>query len=108
GADDGTFFGALRAAERGAERVRLVALGELDEAEVENLRSAVARDHDVRGFDVAMDDPGGVGAREGVGDLGGASERLGQRHPASPDLPVERDTVDVFHGDGGMGVVYKA
>ena len=41
----------------------------LGDAEVGQLHPAVLADHDVLGLDVAMDDPGLVGVREGVADL---------------------------------------
>ena len=46
------------------------------EPEVEDLRAAVARQHDVFGFEVAMNHAGGMGRGESVGDLGGEIDGL--------------------------------
>ena len=43
----------------------------LGEAEVEDLHGAVGADLDVRGFEIAVDDPLLVGGLEGLGDLPG-------------------------------------
>ena len=43
----------------------------LGEAEVEDLHGAVGADLDVRGFEIAVDDPLFVGGLEGLGDLPG-------------------------------------
>ena len=51
-----------------------VRFGELGEPEVEDLRVAVLRDHEIAGLEVAVDDPGGVGLGESLGRLRQPSE----------------------------------
>src|ERR1041385_700367 len=44
-------------------------LPQFGESEVENLRMTIGRDHDVVGFEIAMDDAGVVCLRESFGDV---------------------------------------
>ena len=74
-------------------------LGQLGQAEVEDLDPAVVRDHDVRRLEVAVDDPGGVGPGQPVGDLDGVFERFGELQALAPDQMVEGPPLDVFHDD---------
>ena len=64
-------------------------LGQLGQPEVEDLDAAVGRDHDVGRLEVAVDDPGGVGPGQPVGDLDGVAERLVELHPLAADQLVE-------------------
>ena len=48
--------------------------GELRKPEIEHLREAVARHHDVPGLQIPMHDPGGVRLREPLGGLGEITE----------------------------------
>ena len=59
---------------------------QLGEAEVEDLHVAVARQHHVLGLEVAVDDAGGVGAGEPVGQLAGDVE-----HPAGRERELGAD-----------------
>ena len=45
--------------------------GDLGQSEIKDLRVTAPGNENVRGLDVAMDDPGGVGDIQGVGDLNG-------------------------------------
>ena len=60
---------------------RGVRVRELREAEVEHLHHAVRRDLDVRGLQIAMDDPLLVGGFERLGDLPRDRQRLVERKP---------------------------
>jgi hypothetical protein len=75
GADRQTLLG-----ERGlgmeAHGVGGLVLAELGETEVENLHPAVAVDHDVAGFQVAVLDPLGVRGGQGVGERHGEPQEL--------------------------------
>ena len=77
-----------------------------------------------------MDDPGGMGRSERIGDLDGVAERLGDRPPASRQAPrqgraghvlhddevaaavaadvVDRDDVRVIEGAGGLRLLREA
>ncbi len=70
GADGEAFLGqgGLRVE---AHRLGRVVLAELGESEVEHLHPAVAVDHDVAGFEIAVLDPLGVRGGEGVGQRHG-------------------------------------
>ena len=63
--------------------------------EVGDLHAAVAREHDVAGLHVAVDDPPGVGGRQGAGDLRGDPGGLARRerpvpaHDRGQVLPVD-------------------
>ncbi len=69
-------------------------LHELGEAEVEELHPPVARQEDVLGLQVAVDDAGGVSGREALRDLdrGGGDDLDGERpavEPVPERLPLE-------------------
>jgi hypothetical protein len=61
-------------------RVRWSLRLQFRESEVENLRTAVVRDHDVIGLEIAMDDAGGMRGGQSVGNLRGEVDRLPPRH----------------------------
>ena len=74
---------------------------ELRDAEVEDLRPAVAGDHDVGRLDVAVDDAVGVRSRKRGGDLSTRLERRRHRQGALREDPIERRPLDELHGDEG-------
>ena len=76
-------------------------LDQFRQPEVEHLRAAVARDHDVGGLDVAMDDAARVRRRERAGDLDGIVERRGNRQRPLRQQPIERRAVHQLHRDEG-------
>ena len=68
--------------------------------EVGDLHPAVAREHDVAGLHVPMDDAARVGGRQGPGDLGGDPGGLARRERTGP--PQDRRqvlAVDELHDD---------
>ena len=74
--------GAERRPGGGQRRLcRGIGLAVRGETEVENLGDAFARDQDVARFEIAVHDPGGVGAREPVGHLRQDADGLVERHP---------------------------
>jgi hypothetical protein len=75
------------------------ALDELREAEVEDLRAAVARDHDVGRLDVAMDDAVGMRRGERGGHLRAVLERCRHWQRALGDDPIERRAFNQLHRD---------
>ncbi len=80
-------------------------LGNLGEAEVENLGVSALRDENVRGLDVAMDDAFGVSGVESVGDFDGKRNELIVGERAAGDQMVERNAIEKFHGDEGLALV---
>jgi hypothetical protein len=80
-------------------RVRVGALGtqRLGEAEVQHFDRAVGAELDVRGLQVAMDDPGLVRRLEGVHELPGDGERFVEREGTAGDHHRQILAVDEFH-----------
>ena len=73
--------------------------------EIENLRVPAIRDEEVRGLDVAMDDPCGVCGLQRVGDL----DRKQQQHVdvdrAASDSMLQRHALEELHDDEGVAVL---
>ena len=137
GAQDRPFLGlrALRSLgavcrELLACRIEASRLGQLREAEIQNLDGASVADHDVRWLDVAMQNPGGVRRRQRICNLhrvlqavrnrqSVAGKQLGQRRARDvlhrdevdtlvlPDV-VDRDDVRMIERGGGSGLVDEA
>ncbi len=82
-------------------RVRRPAVAEgVGDPEVDDPDVAVAREEDVAGFDVAVNDPPRVRRRERLGDRHRDPERLGQRQaPALGEDRLEVRPVDQLHDD---------
>ena len=77
-----------------------VALEPASQAHVDQLRTALRRDDDIRWLDVAMHHPALVGMHQGVGDLERVVDRFTDRRDASPlDALTDRGPFDVFEGD---------
>ena len=72
----------------------------LGEAEVEDLDLAVRRELDVRGLQVAVDDPLLVRRLEGLGDLAGDGEGLVERERAALQPLGEVFALDELHDEG--------
>ena len=81
------------------QRVHGLPLEELRQAEVENLHGPVARDHDVRRFEIPMDDARRVRLGQPVGDLHRVAEGLAEPEPFAADQAVERAARHVLHHD---------
>jgi hypothetical protein len=77
----------------------------LRHAEVENLDPIVVRNHDVARLQVAVEHPGGVSAREPLGDLRRERQhfRERQRDPASQEL-AQASAVNELHGHEDQAV----
>ena len=71
----------LRVERRDVLAAALVGLRQLGQAEVQDLGDTLRRDHHVRGLEVAVDDAGGVGGGERVGQGNGDPQRLAEAHP---------------------------
>ena len=86
--------------ERLGQRVglRLRTLEQFREAEVDDLRVAVAVDHDVLGLEIAVDDPALVRLRDRFRDLRQRLEQLRQTR-AVVDARAQRRAVDELHRD---------
>ena len=80
---DGARFGRRDDGGGKDRRVLRRRLGQLGQAEVEDLDVAVLRDHQVLGLQVAMDDARGVSLGEAFGDLGGEVEEAPSRQRLS-------------------------
>src|SRR5215813_4697013 len=79
--------------------VSLSFFGQLRQAEIKHLDYAVAPQHDVFGFDVAMDNSRLVRRRERRGDLNGDVERGYRRHPPFSQNLSQRQPFNEFGGD---------
>src|SRR3989449_8171439 len=75
---------------------KFAASAQLGEAEVEKL-DARFREHDVAGFQVAVDHPLLVGTVQGVGDLDGGPRELLRRKRPLEQTVGERLALQVFH-----------
>ena len=73
----------------------------LGETEVEHLHGAVAAHLDVRGLEVAVNDPLLVRGFEGLGDLPRHRQGLVERHRAAGDALRQIVTVDELDHQGG-------
>ena len=78
---------------------------DLGEAEVEDLGLAARRYEDVRGLEVAMDDPLRVGRLERVRDLGPEVQERAELEGPSPDPLRERLPLEQLHGDEVLAFV---
>ncbi len=83
----------------GAPLIELSVVAELRQAEIEHLRIPIAANHHVLGFQVAMDDAGGVRCRQRAADLQRDVERFRHVDPARGKPFAQRLPVDVFRGD---------
>ena len=66
------------------------------QSEIQNLHTGRSH-HDVARLQVAMDDPLGVGRRQGVGDLDAITQRLVQRQNALFHRRRQGLALDVLH-----------
>jgi hypothetical protein len=87
------------------ERLGAIAAGDgqphFRQSEVEQLDVAVARNHDVFRFEIAMRDATLVSAAEDVGDFRGDAERLAQLHRSAGHETAQRLAFDELHRDVG-------
>jgi hypothetical protein len=74
-------------------------LDEFGESEVEDLRVTVGRDHDVVGFQIAMNDTGVVCFRKSFGDVLQGAQEPGEVFVLFMHLVAQRGAVDVLHRD---------
>ena len=81
------------------------ALDDLGEAEIRELDRAVARQEDVRGLDVAMDDAGGVRGLEALRHLGPQLQHARDRHRPARDRAPQRPAFQPLHDDVALGAV---
>ena len=72
-------------------------LDELRQPEVEHLHRAIGPDFDVRGFQIAMDDPLLVRRRQRLGDLLRDWQRLVERNRSARDAVSEVFALDELH-----------
>ncbi len=84
---------------RHREHVRLFDLGQLGQAEIENLDLALFVDDDVGGLQIAVHDARAVRGRQSVGDLDRVAQRVIQPHALAADQPVQGLAGHVLHGD---------
>jgi hypothetical protein len=81
----------------GADRIPR-GVGQLGQAEVDDLRVAVLGDQDVVGLEIAVNDPGAVRFAESVRDLGQDFDRAAERETVLQRL-AQRLALDQLHGD---------
>ena len=72
---------------------------ELGQSEIDQLHLALIGDHDVAGFEIAVNDAGRVRAGQGVGDLDAVLQQLGRLQAAARDHAVQRAARDELHDD---------
>ena len=78
------------------------AAGQLGDAEIGDLHAAVGQHHDVRGLDIAMHDPAGMGEGERVGDGGGDLDGAFAREAGTGIKNVpQRAAIEELHRDPG-------
>ena len=85
---------------------RVDGLGELGESEIEDLDAALAVEHHVGRFEVAVNDPIGVGAGERVGERDGDRQQLIERKAAGGDGAREGAALDQLHGEKVEAAVF--
>ncbi len=78
---------------------RLTVLDEFCETEVENLRVAVARDHDVVGFQISMHDAGRMSFGQTFGHVLQIAQEFFQLSLPAVNAFAQRLTIDEFHRD---------
>ena len=88
--------GHRRRIEVGHAQLRPMQFGQ---AEIEHLCPPLRRDHDVRRFDIAVDQPDRVCCGEGVSHLRTQVEQPRQLQRPTPDHCLQRLALDVFHHD---------
>src|ERR1035438_5218071 len=82
---------------RATSRARAAAY--FSEAKIEDLGLASHSDHDVRGFDIAVGDAGGVGSIQGIGDLNCEPQQRIQIQRTAGDLVAQDSAVEILHDD---------
>jgi hypothetical protein len=87
----------------GARRPRVV--DEFGDPEIDDLHHAVMCEHDVRRFDIAVDDPGMVRVVEAAADLDRDVERVAERQRSALQPLLERLAIVVRHGDERLPIV---
>jgi hypothetical protein len=97
GADRSTADGELRAT-----------LDAASQAEVRDLRCTVGREKDVRRFQIAVNDPAGVGELHGPGQDSDQLRRLACRLGLARQFPRETSTFDKFHREVRSALVHPA
>jgi hypothetical protein len=92
--------GAERGGRVGIDGARAAWFDQLGEAEVEHLRVALGRHHDVLGLDVAVDDARLMRGREGAGDVRSDRQPLGDGAvPTLGQACAQRGAVEVLLDD---------
>ncbi len=97
----------LRGADHGRGLGDVAGIGErARDAEVHHLHRAGVADHDVRGFDVAVDDPVLVAEVQRLARIGDDLDGPARLHrPVGVHDVAQRDAFDVLHHDVGQGTV---
>src|ERR1700675_4865047 len=78
---------------------------DLGQAEIENLSVPALGDKNVCGFDVAMDDPFGVGRVQRIGNLNRQAEQNVGLEGLSGDPMLERQSIQKLHHDEGLTIL---
>jgi hypothetical protein len=92
---------ARRRQQLAGDRQRAVHAKVLGEAEVDDHRTAVGSEQDVRRLEIAVHDPPGVDGVEGAGDLQRQAQRRARRQ-ALVDARRQRARGQELHGDVGL------
>ncbi len=69
------------------------------QTEIQNLRMAIARDHDVVGLQIAVDDPGSMSFCQSFGRVLQKSQKLSQFRMFTMNLLAQRLAIDELHRD---------
>jgi hypothetical protein len=86
-------------------RIAVDDFSQLGQAEVEQFHTAIVGHDDVSRLQIAVDDSGGVGARQCVGDLNSILQCIFQTQSTFPDVLVERLAWHELHGDEVGGTI---
>jgi hypothetical protein len=74
----------------GSKLIALDSLRELGETEIENLHRVIVVHHDVGGFQIAVNNPGGMGLSQRIGDLDRMLEHVAEAKTPAADPLMER------------------
>jgi hypothetical protein len=104
----GAAYAARAHRHAGARQADVVVVERLREAEVRDPRHVVVGDDDVRGLEIAVDDPGGVRERQAVAHGARDADDARGRHRPVVDQLGERAAVDEVHDDVGQPALGRA
>src|SRR5438876_7197965 len=81
-------------------------LDELCESEIQNLRVAITRNHDVVRLEITMNDPGGVCLGQSFRRVLKKPDQLAQLSSLAMNLVAQRHSIDKLHRDETRAFVF--